>query len=149
MKAVIQRVQFASVTVDEVLVSKIAHGFLVLLGIHQQDQDFDFEWMIKKISQLRVFADQEGKMNLSIKDTNGEILLVSQFTLLADPKKGNRPSYVQAAAPEIAKQKYLALGQRLESEGISVKYGQFAADMRVELMNDGPVTIILDSKEMF
>ncbi|MCO5143290.1 MAG: D-aminoacyl-tRNA deacylase [Oligoflexia bacterium] len=147
MKAVIQRVLSASITVDSQKISKISKGLLVFLGIHQEDAATDFEWMLKKVSQLRIFEDQEQKMNLSVRDINGQILLVSQFTLLADTKKGNRPSFIQAAKPEKANEMYLSFGKRLEADGFSVAYGKFAADMKVELLNDGPVTIILDSKD--
>lgn len=147
MRAVIQRVQKASVQVDEKMVGKIDAGLLVLLGIEHSDNDQDIDWLCKKIAQLRIFSDQDGKMNLSIQDIKGNILLVSQFTLHASTKKGNRPSFINAAKPEIAIPLYekckLAFEQLLNQK---IECGIFGADMKVELINDGPVTIIIDSK---
>jgi len=147
MRVVVQRVSNASVTVDGEKVSSIGNGMLVLAGFEHTDTKEDLDWMSAKIVQLRIFADQEGVMNLSVKDTNGEILLISQFTLHAATKKGNRPSYIRAAPPEISVPLYQMFVDRLSGQlGKAVKTGIFGADMKVELLNDGPVTIIIDSK---
>jgi D-tyrosyl-tRNA(Tyr) deacylase len=147
MKAVIQRVKRASVQTDKGLLSKIGTGLMVLVGIETADNMEDIEWLSNKIIQLRIFNDNEGVMNLSVKDTGGEILAVSQFTLHAKTKKGNRPSYIKAANPEIAIPLYndfvRILSQLLGKE---VKTGEFGAMMQVEIINDGPVTIIIDTK---
>ena len=148
MIAVIQRVRKASVTIDNTLYSSIANGLLILLGVGSNDTENDVKWMVQKISNLRIFSDPEGKMNLSLKDINGEVLVVSQFTLFANTKKGNRPSFTEAARPDLAIPLYESFIQNLqENLGKPVKTGQFGADMKVELLNDGPVTIILDSKQ--
>lgn len=147
MKAVIQRVLSASVKVDGELISQIGPGLLTLLGVEEGDTRADLEWTTKKIVQLRIFPDGDGKMNRSLIDVRGEHLLVSQFTLLGDVSKGLRPSFGQAAKPDVAKAMYeeaLALSAKL---GIVTKAGQFQADMKVELINDGPVTLILDSRD--
>jgi D-tyrosyl-tRNA(Tyr) deacylase len=147
MIAVIQRVSEASVTIDGILKSKIGLGFLILLGIAQEDGLEDVEWLCKKVAGLRIMSDEEGKMNLSISDVHGDVLLVSQFTLHASTKKGNRPSFINAAKPEIAVPVYEKFIQALETElGKSIQTGEFGADMKVGLINDGPVTIIIDSK---
>ena len=146
MKAVIQRVLQASVTIENERKSSIGAGLLVLLGISQTDTEADVEWLCKKIINLRIFADVEGKMNLSLLETGGELLLVSQFTLLGDNKKGNRPSFIEAARPEQAIPLYEKMIRRLSQElGKPVQTGTFGADMQVSLINDGPVTIIMDS----
>jgi len=147
MRAVIQRVSEASVTINNNVKSQIKIGLLVLLGIEENDNDKDIEWLIKKITQMRIFSDEDGKMNLSVQDINGDILVISQFTLYASTKKGNRPSYLKAAKPEISIPMYESFVQQLElGLGKKVQTGIFAADMKVSLLNDGPVTIIVDSK---
>ena len=147
MKVVIQRVTRASVTIEQQLFSSISKGMLALVGIQADDTDEDINWLASKIVNLRIFDDENGVMNKSVLDTNGEILTVSQFTLMARTKKGNRPSYIDAAPPAISiplYEKFVAtLSQELHKE---VQTGQFGADMKVELINDGPVTIIVDSK---
>lgn len=150
MKAVIQRVKQASVSNSGVLKSEIKQGFLVLLGIVNDDSQEDIEWLSKKIVGLRVFNDEDDKMNLDLKSIEGEILLISQFTLHASTKKGNRPSFINAAKPEIAIPIYEKMIQQLELDlGKSVGTGVFGADMQVELCNDGPVTIIIDTKDKY
>ena len=147
MKAVIQRVSKASVTVDGELVSSIGKGYLVLLGVMDDDNESDAEVIARKISALRVFEDEDGKMNLDIQNVEGEILAVSQFTLCADVKKGNRPSFCHSAHPERANELYEYFCRKLLENGVKgVKKGVFGADMKVELLNDGPVTILYDSK---
>ena len=147
MKVVIQRVTRASVTIGQQLFSSIGKGILVLVGIQSDDTDEDINWLASKIVNLRIFDDENGIMNKSILDSDGEILAVSQFTLMARTKKGNRPSYIDAAPPAISVplyEKFVAtLSQELHKE---VQTGQFGANMKVELINDGPVTIIIDSK---
>ncbi len=145
MRAVIQRVKSASVSVEGETTGQIAKGFCILLGIHREDTPEDLEWMISKITQLRVFEDEEGKMNLSLLETGGAALVVSQFTLYADCRKGRRPGFVDAARPEQAIPLYEAFCQRLRIEGIPVATGIFGAKMAVSLVNDGPVTVIIDS----
>lgn len=147
MKAVVQRVAKASVTIDGVLHSFIEQGLLVLLGIHKEDTANDADWIARKIANLRIFADENGLMNKSPIDIDGEILVVSQFTLITSTKKGNRPSYNEAAPPEKGKADYEAVSKKLsELIGKQVKTGVFAADMKVDLLNDGPVTIVLDTR---
>jgi D-tyrosyl-tRNA(Tyr) deacylase len=148
MRIVIQRVSSASVTINEAIKSKIGLGFLVLLGVETEDNQEDADYLIQKLIQLRVFSDTEGKMNLSISDVKGDIIIVSQFTLHALTKKGNRPSYIRAARPEQAIPLYEYFIQQTQSqfEG-KVLTGEFGADMKVSLMNDGPVTILMDSKQ--
>lgn len=147
MIAVIQRVLEASVKVDDVIKGQIGIGFMILLGITHTDTDEDLEWLAKKIIGLRVFSDEQGKMNLDIKTVEGEILLISQFTLHASTKKGNRPSFIEAARPEIAFLFYEQMLSKLTLElAKPIEKGQFGADMKVSLINNGPVTIILDSK---
>lgn len=147
MKAVIQRVTQASVTIDGVLKSSINHGMLVLLGIEEADTLEDIAWLSSKIINLRIFNDVNNVMNLSLKDINGEVLLVSQFTLYASTKKGNRPSYIKAAKPEIAIPLYEKMIAQLQTDlGKLIQTGTFGADMKINLLNDGPVTIIIDSK---
>jgi len=148
MRAIIQRVSKASVTVDNNLVSSIKNGLLVLLGICHDDDLSDIEWLTKKIANLRIFNDEQNIMNKSLVDIHGEIIVVSQFTLMASTKKGNRPSYIKAAKPEIAIPLYEQFVLELEKDlNKKVGTGIFGADMKVELLNDGPVTIIIDSKE--
>jgi D-tyrosyl-tRNA(Tyr) deacylase len=147
MRVVVQRVSSTSVSVDGEKVSSIENGILVLVGFEHADTTEDLDWMSAKIVQLRIFADQEGVMNLSVKETNGEILLISQFTLHAATKKGNRPSYIRAAPPVISVPLYQKFVDKVSEQlGKPVKTGVFGADMKVELLNDGPVTIIIDSK---
>jgi D-tyrosyl-tRNA(Tyr) deacylase len=147
MRAVIQRVSKASVTIDNKIFSQINNGLLVLLGIEDADTKEDIEWLSAKIVNLRIFNDDNGVMNISVKEINGEILVVSQFTLHASTKKGNRPSYIKASKPEFAVPIYEKFVERLKADlGKEVYTGVFAADMKVELLNDGPVTIIIDTK---
>lgn len=149
MRAVIQRVSRASVEVDGTRVSSIGKGLLVLLGVRKGEGERDLEWMAEKVLNLRIFDDAQGVMNLSVLEVQGEILVVSQFTLLADSRKGRRPSYIDAAPPEEAKARYTAFCQRLEASGLKVERGVFQAMMAVGLVNDGPVTILLDSEKNF
>jgi D-aminoacyl-tRNA deacylase len=147
MLAVIQRVSEASVTIDGKVKASIDHGFLVLLGIAPTDTKEDVEWLSKKIAGMRIMGDREGKMNLSLKDTNGELLLISQFTLFANTLKGNRPSFIGAAKPEVAIPLYREFIKSLESDlGKAIQTGEFGAEMQVKLINEGPVTIIIDTK---
>lgn len=147
MRAVIQRVSRASVTIDTRLTSAIEDGLLVLLGIEDTDTAEDIEWLSGKIVNLRIFNDSAGVMNVSVKETGGGILLVSQFTLHASTKKGNRPSYIRASKPDIAVPLYGKMISRLEADlGKPIGTGEFGADMKVELLNDGPVTIVIDTK---
>ncbi len=147
MRAVVQRVSKASVTVAEKTVSSIQTGVLVLLGITNEDGEEDMKWLVRKITNLRIFNDADGVMNLSLLDVKGEAIVVSQFTLYAATKKGNRPSYIKAAKPEVAIPLYEAFVLELEKElGKKVGTGVFGADMKVDLVNDGPVTILLDTK---
>lgn len=150
MKVVIQRVSEAAVEVESRTVGKIGAGMLVLLGIEEEDNDEDIEWLTKKLCQLRIFNDSQGIMNLSVTDTDGEILVVSQFTLHASTRKGNRPSYIKAARPEFAIPLYEQFIAALQ-QGIKkpVRTGIFGAMMKVSLVNDGPVTIIIDSKNRY
>ncbi|WP_338408488.1 D-aminoacyl-tRNA deacylase [uncultured Flavobacterium sp.] len=147
MKTVIQRVSSASVTIDSEIVADIQKGLLVLVGIENADNHEDIDWLCQKIVNLRIFGDENDVMNLSVKDIDGNIIVVSQFTLQASTKKGNRPSYIKAGKPEIAIPLYENFVQQLEIElGKKVETGVFGADMKVSLLNDGPVTIIIDSK---
>ena len=147
MRIVLQRVTEASVKIENEVKGQINHGFLILVGIENEDEKSDADWLIQKINGLRVFTDQEGKMNLSIQDVKGSILLISQFTLFASTKKGNRPSYIQAARPEIAIPLYTYFTEQLKNQTqLKVETGVFGADMKVSLINDGPVTISIDSK---
>jgi len=147
MKAVIQRVSKASVTTNNKIIGQIGNGLLILLGIENADNQEDIDWLCNKIVQLRIFGDHNGVMNLSVQDVKGEIIVVSQFTLHANTKKGNRPSYIKAAKPDVAIPMYERFVKKLEAEtGSPVKTGKFGAMMEVGLVNDGPVTIIIDSK---
>jgi len=147
MRAVVQRVSKASVTVEGGIISKIGLGLLILLGVENEDAKADIEWLSRKIVNLRIFDDEEGVMNKSLIEVNGDAIVVSQFTLHASTKKGNRPSYLKAAKPEIAIPAYKDFVERLEIDlGKKVGTGVFGADMKVELLNDGPVTITIDTK---
>lgn len=147
MIAVIQRVSSASVEVEKKVCASIDNGLLVLIGIEDADTDEDLDWLASKVVNLRIFNDAEGVMNVSVKDSNGEIIVVSQFTLQASTKKGNRPSYIKASKPEIAIPMYEKFKTAVSSElGRAVQSGIFGADMKVSLLNDGPVTIIIDTK---
>lgn len=147
MKAVIQRVRQASVAIEGTVVGEIEQGLMILLGITHDDQQEDVDYLIRKITQLRVFEDEAGKMNRSLAAINGAILSVSQFTLYGDTKKGNRPSFIKAAPPALAIPLYEAFNQGLRESSVTVATGRFGADMQVSLINDGPVTIIIDTKE--
>ena len=147
MRILIQRVKQASVSIEGAVHGEIGHGMLILLGIETDDSQEDVNWLVQKIVGLRIFADEEGKMNLSSGDANGEFLVISQFTLHASTKKGNRPSYIKAARPETAIPLYEYFIQRLkEQSNAKIATGVFGADMQVALINDGPVTILMDSK---
>ena len=147
MRILIQRVTRASVTIEEKLKSMINNGLLILIGIEESDNDEDIEWLVKKCVNLRIFDDEQGIMNKSILNSGGDVLAVSQFTLMASTKKGNRPSYIKAAKPEISIPLYEAFCRKME-EALNkpIMTGVFGADMQVELINDGPVTILIDSK---
>jgi len=148
MRVVIQKVKEASVTVEGVLISKIDKGLLVLIGIERDDTDGDIEYLVKKTVQLRIFDDENGVMNLSVKDVSGDVIVVSQFTLHANTKKGNRPSYIRAAKPDFSVPVYEKFVSKMEQAlGRKVGTGKFGAMMDVALVNDGPVTIIIDSKQ--
>ncbi len=149
MRAVVQRVLNASVTVDNQIVGKIGHGLLVLLSIDEQDNEADIQYTAEKIIGLRIFNDAEGKFNLSLEDVNGEMLVVSQFTLHGDCRRGRRPSFSTSARPEKAILYYEKFIEIVRNKGIHVETGVFAAHMLVSLVNDGPVTILVDSKKVF
>ena len=149
MRAVVQRVTDADVSVDNKITGAIGKGYMVLLGVEEGDSEADAEYMAEKITGLRIFEDNEGKMNLSITDIGGEILSVSQFTLLADARKGRRPSFVRAARPEEANRLYIYFNEKVREKGIRVAEGVFQAEMLVRINNDGPVTILLDSRKLF
>lgn len=147
MKAVIQRVSEASVTIEGKKVADISKGLLVLIGIEDASTTEDIQWLTSKIANLRIFGDENGVMNLSVKDIDGEIIVVSQFTLHASTKKGNRPSYIKASKPDVAIPLYESFVKQMEADlGKKVQTGEFGADMKVALINDGPVTIIIDTK---
>jgi len=147
MRVVIQRVNRASVSIDGIIKSEIGEGLMILVGIEDADNDEDIEWLAGKISRLRIFRDEDGAMNRSITEVNGEILCVSQFTLHAKTKKGNRPSFIHAAKPDIAIPVYEKFVEQLSKEiGKKVKTGKFGAHMQIDLLNDGPVTIFIDTK---
>ncbi len=147
MKIVLQRVSSASVTIDNKIVADIQKGLLVLVGIEDADTQEDIDWLVNKITNIRIFGDENDVMNLSVKDIDGDIIVVSQFTLHASTKKGNRPSYIKASKPEVAILLYEKFVKKLEMElGKKVQTGIFGADMKVLLLNDGPVTIVIDSK---
>lgn len=148
MRIVIQRVSEASVKVEEKITGKIGKGLLIFLGIEDEDNQEDIDWLCRKLAKMRIFNDEEGLMNLSVQDIDGELLVVSQFTLHASTKKGNRPSFIRASKPHIAIPLYEKFVKVLEiRSGRSVATGEFGADMKVQLINDGPVTITMDSKE--
>lgn len=149
MRSVLQRVKSASVTIDGEVVGKIGTGLLVLLGICDEDTDKDIVYLADKITGLRIFEDEDEKMNLSVEDIGGEILVVSQFTLYGDCRKGKRPSFTAAGKPDYANSMYEKFVEYLKNKGFLVKTGRFGADMQVELINDGPVTMLLDSKKLF
>ena len=147
MKVVIQRAKHASVKVDEEVIGKIAHGLVVLVGVTHEDTMEDVQYIVNKVINLRIFEDDAGKMNLSLKDVSGSILSISQFTLYGDTRKGRRPNFMQAAGPDHALKMYEAFNEQVENNGIHVETGEFGAMMDVELVNDGPVTIIIDSMQ--
>lgn len=149
MRAVVQRVKHSQVTVEDEIVGKIQSGLMVLLGVEDGDDSKDVQYMIDKVANLRIFEDEDEKMNCSIKDVGGDILAVSQFTLLGDCRKGRRPSFIKAARPEAANNLYEAFVAGVRADGITVETGVFQADMLVDIANDGPVTILLDSKKQF
>ncbi|HIQ99451.1 MAG TPA: D-tyrosyl-tRNA(Tyr) deacylase [Candidatus Scybalocola faecavium] len=146
MKAVIQRVSKASVDVEGQTIGKIGKGFMVLLGVHEDDTQEDLNYLVKKVTGLRIFEDSQGKMNLSLADVGGSLLVISQFTLLASTKKGNRPSFIQAGAPQMSEGLYEQFMEACRNMGFHVEHGKFGAHMDVSLINDGPVTIIIDSR---
>ena len=149
MRAVVQRVTDADVSVENQVKGSIGRGFVVLLGVEEGDNETDADYIAEKVSGLRVFDDSEGKMNLSVTDIGGEILSVSQFTLLADARKGRRPSFIRAAQPEEANRLYEYFNEKVREKGVAVAEGVFRADMLVRINNDGPVTILLDSRKLF
>ena len=146
MKAVIQRVSEASVKVPGEIVGKISDGLLLLIGIDEEDEKTDVDWLVQKILNLRIFGDEDGKLNLSVLDIAGEILCISQFTLIADYKKGNRPSFIKAAKPDKAIPLFEYFKTEIAKSNLKIESGIFGADMKVSLLNDGPVTIVMDSK---
>ena len=146
MKAVIQRVSEASVKVDGEIVGEISDGLLLLIGIDEEDERTDADWLVQKILNLRIFGDEDGKLNLSVLDRAGEILCISQFTLIADYKKGNRPSFIKAAKPDKAIPLFEYFKTEIAKSNLRIESGIFGADMKVSLLNDGPVTIVMDSK---
>lgn len=146
MKVVIQRVREAYVKVNGETVGAISNGLLLLVGVSEDDNETDADWLVQKILNLRIFNDDEGKMNLSVMDISGEILCISQFTLLADYKKGNRPSFIKAAKPDLAVPLFDYFKNKISESGLKTECGIFGADMKVSLLNDGPVTIVMDSK---
>jgi len=149
MRAVVQRVKKSSVTVEDKITGKIGQGLMVLIGVEDGDSEKDADYIADKVCGLRIFEDEQGKMNLSVEDIGGEVLAVSQFTLLADARKGRRPSFTKAAAPDEANALYRKVIDKIESRNINVEEGVFQAEMMVEIHNDGPVTILLDSNKMF
>lgn len=149
MRAVVQRVASSSVTVDEQKISNIEKGLLVLLGVTHEDTSKDIDYLIEKIVNLRIFEDEDEKMNLSLKDINGELIVVSQFTLYGDCKKGRRPNFTGAAKPDLANNLYEEFIEKAKKQNINVGTGKFGAHMMVELVNDGPVTILIDSEKNF
>ncbi|MBV6881681.1 D-aminoacyl-tRNA deacylase [Epilithonimonas ginsengisoli] len=146
MKVVLQRVSKAHVKVDNEIVGKIEKGLMLLIGVDEADEISDADWLVKKVLDVRVFSDEDGKMNHSVKDINGEILCISQFTLISDYKKGNRPSYIKAAKPDKAIPLFEHFKEEIKKSGLKIESGIFGADMKVSLINDGPVTLVFDSK---
>ena len=146
MKIVIQRVTEANVKVEGKIVGEITKGLLLLIGIDEEDEKTDADWLVQKILNLRIFGDEEGKLNLSVTDISGEILCISQFTLIADYKKGNRPSFIKAAKPDKAIPLFEYFKNEIAKSGLKTESGIFGADMKISLINDGPVTIVMDSK---
>ncbi len=146
MKIIIQRVSEAHVKVNHEIVGQISKGLMLLVGVHEEDTEEDADWLMQKILNLRIFSDENDKMNLSVLDISGEILCISQFTLLADYKKGNRPSFIKAAKPELAVPLFYYFKNEISKSGLKTESGIFGADMKVSLLNDGPVTIVMDSK---
>lgn len=146
MRIVLQRVKSASVSIDETVVGKIGVGYVLLVGIADNDTEAELDYLVRKITKLRVFEDLVGKMNLAIEDVGGQILSISQFTLYADTKKGNRPSFTKAGAPDFADKMYQLFNEKLRDTGLTVETGEFGANMQVQLINDGPVTIIFDTE---
>lgn len=146
MRIVLQRVKSAIVSIDETVVGKIGVGFVLLVGIADSDTEAELDYLVRKITKLRVFEDLVGKMNLAIEDVGGQILSISQFTLYADTKKGNRPSFTKAGAPDFADKMYQLFNKKLRDTGLTVETGEFGANMQVQLINDGPVTIIFDTE---
>lgn len=149
MRAVVQRVNLSSVTVDHAVVGQIKKGLTVLLGVEDGDTEDDVNYMSDKIANLRIFEDEEEKMNLSLLDVNGQMLCISQFTLLGDCRKGRRPSFIKASRPELANTLYLSFVEKVSEMGVHVETGQFQAHMIVDIQNDGPVTLMLDSRKAF
>lgn len=149
MRSVIQRVSYATVKVDGEIIGEIRKGLLVLLGVCDEDTEKDLIYMVDKITGLRIFEDEEEKMNLSVEDIGGELLVVSQFTLFGDCRKGKRPSFSSAGKPDYANEMYEKFIKLLKEKNLKVESGRFGADMKVELLNDGPVTLLIDSKKMF
>ena len=149
MRAVVQRVSQSHVVVDGETVGKIGEGLMVLLGVEDGDNESDAKYLVSKVIGLRIFNDEQGKMNRSLQDIGGQLLVISQFTLLGDARKGRRPSFIHAASPDEGDRLYQHFVELAQQEGISVSTGQFQADMKVHLINDGPVTILLDSKKQF
>ena len=147
LRTVIQRVRFARVSVDGKIIGEIDKGLLILLGVTHDDSEKEMKWLANKTKNLRIFEDEEEKMNLSLEDIKGKALIISQFTLYANSVKGNRPSFIEAAKPDFAKDLYLKFIQEFKNFGIETQEGEFGADMKVELLNDGPVTIIIDTKD--
>lgn len=146
MKVVLQRVSMASVQVDGKIAGEISQGLMLLIGVDENDENADADWLVKKVLDVRIFSDEDGKMNHSVKDIKGEILCISQFTLISDYKKGNRPSYIKAARPEKAIPLFDYFKDEIKKSGLKTESGIFGADMKVSLVNDGPVTLVLDSK---
>jgi len=149
VRGVVQRVKRAGVSVDNKVIGQINHGIMLLLGVDESDEEKDLEYMCDKVVNLRIFEDENGKMNKSLMDVNGSLLVVSQFTLLGDARKGRRPSFIQAAVPDKAIPMYEKFISNMKNLNIETQSGEFGADMQVELVNDGPVTILLDSKKTF